>query len=589
MSSVPFPRRRPIRRLPSQLANQIAAGEVVERPASVVKELVENALDAGARRIEVDIEAGGSRLIRVRDDGGGVAREELALALSRHATSKIGGPEDLAAIASLGFRGEALASIGSVSRLTLTSRPASQECAYRLCSEGHEPAAQSVPAPAAHPPGTSIEVRDLFFNTPARRRFLRTEKTELAHVHDTLKRVALGRFDVRLILRHEQRTLADWRPGNDRMAQERRVRAVFGKGFMDAAVHLELAASGLRAWGWAAQPQFARSQSDLLFLYVNGRPVRDRLLGHAVRQAYQDSLPPGRHPALVLHLELDPAQVDVNVHPTKHEVRFSEGRLVHDFLVHALRQALAAEPPSAPPVAAPAVSGRRAGVRPAISAASGGATVAEQLPVYQALYAPRGRRPDRSADAPLHMPPGATPVAALSVRFLLARRASRLWLIDLTAARLELARADLLAALGEGPPLIARPLLIPANVPVTGAELRGLTGAAETLHATGIVIDAAGPAAVLLRALPPLLAGADPVALVRCLCAALTGREPRPQAECLAGALAPLATFGEAGAAALLSRLDADAAAWAGAARPVDPEQVGTWFSSLAPEPTGAG
>ncbi len=312
---------------------------MVERPASVVKELVENALDAGAVRIDVDIEQGGAKLIRVRDDGSGIEEADLPLALSRHATSKITSLDDLEAVASLGFRGEALASISSVSRLALTSRTAEQEAAARVEVEGREMDARI--SPAAHPVGTTVEVRDLFFNTPARRKFLRTEKTEFNHVEECLRRQALSRFDAGFTLRHNQKVVQSLRPAATPLDRERRIGALCGQQFIDNAVVIDAEATGLRLWGWVALPTFSRSQADLQYFFVNGRVIRDKLVAHAVRQAYRDVLYNNRHPAFVLYLEVDPATVDVNVHPTKHEVRFRDGRLVHDFIFRTLHRALA--------------------------------------------------------------------------------------------------------------------------------------------------------------------------------------------------------------------------------------------------------
>ncbi|RMD77891.1 MAG: DNA mismatch repair endonuclease MutL, partial [Gammaproteobacteria bacterium] len=331
-----------IRILPPQLANQIAAGEVVERPASVLKELVENSLDAGARSVLVEAEEGGARLLRVRDDGRGIAREDLALALHRHATSKIRSLADLEGVRSLGFRGEALPSIASVSRLSLTSRPPGEAMGWRVLAEGGPP---GEPVPAAHPPGTTVEVRELFFNTPARRKFLRAPRTELGHLDETLRRIALCRFEVGFRLVHQGRELRRLPPAASEAGREARVAALLGGAFVERALALEEERSGLRLWGWIGLPTAARSQPDQQYLYVNGRVVRDRLLGHAVRQAYQDVLYQGRHPAYVLFLELPPEEVDVNVHPTKQEVRFRQGRLVHDFVASAVGRALAAAGP----------------------------------------------------------------------------------------------------------------------------------------------------------------------------------------------------------------------------------------------------
>ncbi|MCG3727177.1 DNA mismatch repair endonuclease MutL [Vibrio cincinnatiensis] len=327
-----------IRILPARLANQIAAGEVVERPASVVKELVENSLDSGATRIDIDIEKGGAKLIRVRDNGVGINKDELGLALSRHATSKIQSLDDLEAIISLGFRGEALASISSVSRLTLTSRPAMQEEAWSAYSEGRDMAVKL--QPAAHPVGTTVEVLDLFFNTPARRKFLRTDKTEFTHIDELLKRIALSRFDVTLTLRHNGSLIRQYRAAKTEIQQEKRLAAVCGAAFVRHMLRIDLEHQGLTLRGWITTPEGARQQSDLQYCYVNGRMMRDKLINHAIRQSYENSLRPDQFATYVLFIELDPHFVDVNVHPAKHEVRFHQARLVHDFIYQALSRAL---------------------------------------------------------------------------------------------------------------------------------------------------------------------------------------------------------------------------------------------------------
>ena len=327
-----------IRILPARLANQIAAGEVVERPASVVKELVENSLDSGATRIDIDIEKGGAKLIRVRDNGVGINKNELGLALSRHATSKIQSLDDLEAIISLGFRGEALASISSVSRLTLTSRTATQEEAWSAYSEGRDMAVKL--QPAAHPVGTTVEVLDLFFNTPARRKFLRTDKTEFTHIDELLKRIALSRFDVTLTLRHNGHIIRQYRAAKTEIQQEKRLAAVCGAAFVRHMLRIELEHQGLTLRGWITTPEGARQQSDLQYCYVNGRMMRDKLINHAIRQSYENSLRPDQFATYVLFIELDPHFVDVNVHPAKHEVRFHQARLVHDFIYQALSRAL---------------------------------------------------------------------------------------------------------------------------------------------------------------------------------------------------------------------------------------------------------
>lgn len=326
--------------LDARLANQIAAGEVVERPASVTKELIENAIDAGSHRIEVDIEQGGARLIKVRDDGIGIGQQDLPLALARHATSKIGSLEDLEGVSSLGFRGEALASISSVSRLELVSNASEDPTdGWRVVAEGRSMEARVSPAP--HPQGTSVSVRDLFFNTPARRKFLRTEKTEFAHVEEAFRRQALSRYDIGWVLRHNQKVVHQLPAVDSAASRERRIASLLGRNFIEHARYIERQAGSLRLSGWVGLPTHSRSQADQQYFFVNGRVVRDRLVAHAVRQAYRDVLYNGRHPVFVLYLDLEPDVVDVNVHPTKHEVRFRDGRMVHDFLFSSLHHCLA--------------------------------------------------------------------------------------------------------------------------------------------------------------------------------------------------------------------------------------------------------
>jgi len=336
----------PIRELPGHLVNQIAAGEVVERPASVVKELVENALDAGAQAIAVDVVAGGSKLIRVRDDGGGIPKDELPLALARHATSKISTLGDLEAVASLGFRGEALPSIASVARLTLTSRTADSDRAWQLSAENGR---LGETRPAAHPPGTTVEVADLFYNTPARRKFLRTERTEYGHIDRWLRRLALARPDVAFTVTHNRRTLLSLPPARGESAELERAGRLVGEAFAEQALFVDRETDDIAIRGWLALPTFSRSQPDLQYWFVNGRSIADKTLAHAARHAYRDVLFHGRFPAYVLFLAMDPAGVDANAHPAKHEVRFRDGRRVHGLVAQTLEQALAGTRPGAKP------------------------------------------------------------------------------------------------------------------------------------------------------------------------------------------------------------------------------------------------
>lgn len=328
----------PIKILSPQLANQIAAGEVVERPASVVKELVENSLDAGANKIQIDIENGGANLIRIRDNGCGIPKEELSLALARHATSKIADLDDLEAILSLGFRGEALASISSVSRLTLTSRTEEQTEAWQVYAQGRD--METTIKPASHPVGTTVEVANLFFNTPARRKFLRTDKTEFAHIDEVIRRIALTKFNTAFTLTHNGKIIRQYRPAEAINQQLKRVAAICGDDFVKNALRIEWKHDDLHLSGWVATPNFSRTQNDLSYCYINGRMVRDKVISHAIRQAYAQYLPTDGYPAFVLFIDLNPHDVDVNVHPTKHEVRFHQQRLIHDFIYEGISHAL---------------------------------------------------------------------------------------------------------------------------------------------------------------------------------------------------------------------------------------------------------
>lgn len=327
-----------IKILSPQLANQIAAGEVVERPASVVKELVENSLDAGANQIYIDIENGGASLIRIRDNGSGIPKGELNLALARHATSKIADLDDLEAILSLGFRGEALASISSVSRLTLTSRTAEQTEAWQVYAQGRE--METTIKPASHPVGTTVEVANLFFNTPARRKFLRTDKTEFAHIDEVIRKIALAKFNIGFTLTHNGKIIRQYRPAPELPQQLKRVAAICGEDFVKHALRIDWKYDDLHLSGWVATADFCRAQNDLSYCYINGRMVRDKVVTHAIRQAYAEHAPSEPYPAFVLFIDLNPQDVDVNVHPTKHEVRFHQQRLIHDFIYEGVNHAL---------------------------------------------------------------------------------------------------------------------------------------------------------------------------------------------------------------------------------------------------------
>jgi DNA mismatch repair protein MutL len=528
---------RQIRVLPPQLIDQIAAGEVVERPASVVKELVENALDAGATRVEVDVEQGGAKLVRVRDDGHGIARDELALALSRHATSKVASLEELERVATLGFRGEALPSIASVSRLAVASRAVAAEAAWRI--DGQTGGVE----PAAHPQGTTVEVRDLFYNTPARRKFLRAERTELDHVEQTLRRLALARFDVGFALRHNRRDAFVAEPAPDRGAREQRLAALLGPAFVAHCVHVEHEAAGLRLEGWVALPSFARAQADLQYFYVNGRMVRDRLVTHAVRAAFQDVLHHGRHPAYVLYLAIDPVLVDVNVHPAKHEVRFREGRLVHDFLFRTLHAVLA-QPPAE--VAAPAPTAPAPGARamPAPDQRPLGLGVADATAGYRAALDWQSPPASPVDAAPADVPPLGFALAQLHGIYVLAQSADGLVLVDMHAAH-ERITYERLKGASAAHAVASQPLLVPVTVAVSRREADLADAAGDLLAELGLAVDRLGPESLAVRAVPVLLQGADAERLVRDVLADLATHGVSTRlGEALNGVLATMACHG---------------------------------------------
>ena len=503
----------PIRTLSGVLANQIAAGEVVERPASVVKELVENALDAEATTIDIELEAGGTRLIRVRDDGFGIPAGELVLALSRHATSKIATLDDLERIASMGFRGEALPSIASVSRLVLASRPPEAESGHRVSVDGGRVEAVE---PAASRPGTTVEVRDLFFNVPARRKFLRTPRTELRHAEDAVRRLALARPDVSFTLHHDARKVIDV---SKRMDPARRLARLVGVEFAANVLDLSFDAGDLSMHGFLAPPAAARARSDLQFLFVNGRSVRDDVVRHAVRVGFGDTLGGAAYPAFVLHLNIEPTAVDVNVHPTKHEVRFREPRHVHDFVRHAVARALGGYASDAPPETAPLTL--EAGSPPPLAAAAA-PTPQTATP---ASYPPSGPRPGASRVAE-HLaayaalssgspppPAGAVPGRVRLGTCVLVEDGERLLLIELGAGRGALVR-ERLGESGRVQPPVSRPLLIPHTGSVPEATADAVEAAGATLRSLGIEIRRSAPGAITLRAIPPCLAGLEPDTLL---------------------------------------------------------------------------
>ena len=520
-----------IHALPSQLINQIAAGEVVERPASVIKELVENSLDAGATSIDVDVVQGGVKRIRVRDDGFGISKSDLALALSRHATSKVSSLEDLEGIRSMGFRGEALPSIASVSRLTLISHEQESEQAWKL-EVGME-----TPAPAAHPVGTTVDVQDLFYNTPARRKFLKTEKTEFRHLEQVLRRLALSRFDVAFKLQHNGKAIFSSRQALNTQEKEARIATLMGKSFIDSSLRFEHQAANLQLSGWVGLPAFSRSQADMQYFFVNGRMVRDKLVTHAIRQAYQDVLYHGRHPAYVLYLQLAPQLVDVNVHPTKHEVRFREGRLVHDYLFRTLHQVLADARPQ--DVLSPGSETMNAGSpamasSPVAAGAGDYRAIKESSESYQAGFrwqmpgagssSPRGTTP--SPPPPINVeneaeaPPLGYALAQLHGVYILAQNAAGLILVDMHAAHERITYERLKQSL-QGQGIRSQPLLVPVSVKVSAREVQLAMDNAAVLQELGLVIGRLDKDTLVIREIPTLLDGADAESLVRDLLADL--------------------------------------------------------------------
>lgn len=525
-----------IHQLNQRLANQIAAGEVVERPASIVKELLENSIDAGAKRIDVDIEQGGVKVIRVRDDGCGIEREDMALALSRHATSKIVELDDLEAVATLGFRGEALASMASVSRLTLTSNTRSDAVGWQAQAEGQEMIAEVLPA--AHQCGTTVEVHDLFFNTPVRRKFLRSEKTEFQRIDDTLKKLALSRFDIAFHWRHNQRSVQQLREALTLPEQERRVATLCGSAFMQQAFHVDVQHDDLQLQGWLAQPAFSRSQPDLQYFYVNGRAIRDKLVTHAIRLAFQDVLHYSRHPAYVLYLSIDPSSVDVNVHPTKHEVRFRDSRRIHDFIFRALASALAElRPDSAIQTAAVNVANSEAENASFVSALpyqnrmplpeqpaaaqnffSHNHAVRQTLPQNAALYTPQSvsaAQLDRAVDdIETEAPPLGYAIAQLKGIYILAENVQGLVLVDAHAAHERITYERLKLAF-DAQQIACQPLLVPQQIAVSEREADCAEEQRAFFAELGMQVDRVGPEALLIRQVPVLLMQGNSEQLLR--------------------------------------------------------------------------
>ncbi|WP_191603108.1 DNA mismatch repair endonuclease MutL [Marinomonas algicola] len=553
--------------LSPRLANQIAAGEVVERPASVVKELLENSLDAGATQLDIEVEQGGVRQIKIRDNGVGIEKEDLALALSRHATSKILTLDDLESVRTLGFRGEALASISSVSRLLLTSKFADSDEAWRVEAEGKDMA--TAVKPASHLPGTTIEVRDLFFNTPARRKFLRTEKTEFSHLEEVVKRLALSRYDVGFRLSNNGKQVYDLRAVADQMSAEHRLASLLGKKFIENALTLDVEAAGLRLWGWIGLPTFSRSQADLQYFFVNGRVVKDKLVAHAVRQAYRDVLYNGRHPTFVLYLELDPATVDVNVHPTKHEVRFRDGRLVHDFLFSKIHKVLADVRPesdgggaqvelnasqavplvsdireqsnlSLHPQSSPELSSSdsvsselgsvfdKTWVNPSevknqLSAVSdltqfagavGGINTAHEYVNPETGEISASVNANKISEGVSVIPPLGFAVAQLHGVYILSESASGLIVVDMHAAHERILYERMKNAFYQNS-IVSQPLLVPINVSVSQSEADIVESDGAVFRRFGFVVERTGLESVMVREVPVVLIQSNIESLVR--------------------------------------------------------------------------
>src|SRR5450759_4562879 len=512
-----------IRVLPELLINQIAAGEVVERPAAALKELLENSLDAGARDISVQLASGGTKLLKVSDDGHGIVKSELPLALARHATSKIATLEDLERIASLGFRGEALASIAAVSSLTLTSRMRESKHAWSITAEG---STVSDPKPAAHDPGTSVEVHDLYFNTPARRKFLKSEATEYAHCDEVFKRIALARPDVAFRLQHNSR--AQWHL----KAQQRdqRISAVLGDEFSAAAITVDAHSTGLRFSGLVGLPAAARGARDAQYCFVNGRFVRDKVLAHALRQAYQDVLHHDRHPVFVLFVEIDPARVDVNVHPTKSEVRFRDSQAIHQFVFHAVTRALGG-PVTAERIGVPVqefasmqtagnnhVSAPAAGGHPPAISAPGQYALglrARQAPAFYDVLFGRTEATQESFTQPDgELPPLGFALAQLSGIYILAQNAHGLVIVDMHAAHERIVYEKLKIQL-DTDRITLQPLLIPVVFNADRIDVATAEDHAETLARIGFEIAALSPTALAVRGVPVALKDADAGALAR--------------------------------------------------------------------------
>ncbi len=520
----------PIQKLPPQLVNQIAAGEVIERPASIVKELIENSLDAGAGRIRIDVERGGVRLIRVVDDGEGIAKDDLPLALSRHATSKIFTLSDLAQVRSMGFRGEALPSISSVARLVLASRARGADYAWRVAADGTEDRFELIPD--GLPAGTSVEVRDLFYNIPARRKFLRAEKTEFGHLESVVKKLGLSRFDIDFVLNHNQKEVLHLKTADSVIDREARVAGVCGTGFLENALAVEFESAGLRLSGWVSLPTYSRNHGDMQYFYVNGRLVRDKVVSHALRQAYQDVLFHGRQPVFVLYLELDSRAVDVNAHPAKLEVRFRDSQLVHDFLFRALRRALAESRAGSANRPGPEATGtlaadspgqagdnRNPGLFSSPRQSSLPYQVREEIETYAALAGREaslqsGQIRHSEAETGGDIPPLGFAIAHLHNIYILAESSQGLILVDAHAAHERVTYEKLKRQYDSGK-IPEQTLLLPVRVAVSEQEADLAEEIQDEFRKLGFEIDRLDIETLVVRSVPAQLSCTDVPALVR--------------------------------------------------------------------------
>jgi len=512
-----------IRQLSTRLSNQIAAGEVVERPSSVVKELLENSIDAQSTRIDIDLESGGTRLIRIRDNGIGIHSDDLGLALSRHATSKIADFDGLESVATLGFRGEALASVASVARMSLTSNVSERaEDGWRISVSGENQHAEVTPIP--HPRGTSVEVRDLFYNTPARKKFLRTERTEFQRIEDVVRKISLSHPGVTININHNGKSVRHYMAGWPDEKSSHRVSSVFGKQFIENAIEIEDEdpGSGMSLKGWIGLPAFSRSQADQQYFYVNDRIVRDKLISHAVKQGYQDVLYHGRQPVFALFLSLDPRFVDVNVHPTKHEVRFRESRQVHDFLFRAINRALAEVRPGDSDIEPNhPETDTRPPLQSGISFRSHGGgrnptSIREQTALYGSLIE---NTPGSEAKVTLEDDEGEIPalgyaIAQLHGRYILAQNTQGLVIVDMHAAHERITYERMKRALdNEG--LKVQPLLVPVSISLSEKECTAAEDYRQELLALGFELQRASDESIVVRAIPAMLDGTGAENLIR--------------------------------------------------------------------------